>query len=236
MADLASLIVEIEFSEAFFAHHMARKASASYLIPLPTSVAGIFSAMLGVRRRDMGRFSKMMFGAKLIKLGGVANEVWSKIIYKDEYVKYEEPVGGRKGYVMVVAERSPCNIMLLNNPRYEMYAAGNRGEIEEMYRRLRDGIVFYPYGGQNDFFATDVKIVGIGGVEVGSEVNNYAMNDEVVRIYGGDEVSIDLVKMRSGKSKWFVFIYNGRLKLRRGVPTVNGAAVYPMGMFNTNYI
>ena len=198
-----ALVVEISFFEAFFKVHYTKGFRLTYPIPLPTSVAGIFGAFLGVERERLREeFNGMLFGAKLLRYIGIASENATFLQYKAKGV-----------------ERGVTQISIVNEPTYLIAMAGEGKRLEKATEKIRNSVSFLSYGGQNDFFVKNWKIVGIEDVEESNIISNYAPQDLVENpiLEEGSEIQILPVMHRISKNPNFYFVMNGKLKLKQNI-------------------
>jgi len=200
-----ALVVEISFFEAFFKVHHTKGFRLTYPIPLPTTVAGIFGAFLGIEREDLMKdFSEMFFGAKLTSYKGITSENATYHQYKSQGTKFE---------------RGVAPLLVINEPTYLIAIASEEKKVSEIKEKLRTSVRFLPYGGQNDFFVKDWKIIGIESIKEDSEVTNYAPQDwvENVNLEKGSEIQILPVRHKLSENPNFYFVINGMLKLKRNI-------------------
>lgn len=215
--DQKALIINIKFSEALFKTHFTKGFRQTYLIPLPTSVAGIFGAMLGIERgKIIESFKDFFFGAKLLDYKGFYSENTTYIQYKNRNVV-----------------RGVATSIILNNPSYEIALAARSEIVNNIYLKLKNGIIYFPYGGQNDFFAENINIVGIKDVEETYLIENYAPQDYVEKIEWdkGTELQILPVKHKLSPNLNFYFIFKGKLKLKEPIFAVDGIGLYSLEYF-----
>ena len=213
-----AILVKIDFSEALFKVHYTKGFRGTYLIPLPTSVAGVFGGMLGVRRESvLTEFGDCLFGAKMLNYEGISREEAS-------YVQYKSKKEVRWGVAPT---------LLLNKPSYLFALAGNENKIKGYYNKLRDGIVYYPYGGQNDYFAEYYLIQGIEDVVESRRIENYAPQDLILNtnIDQGGEIQILPVRHRLSSNPNFIFVYKGVINLKEDIAAVNGIGLYTLEKF-----
>jgi CRISPR-associated Cas5-like protein len=200
---MRALLVEISFSEAFFKVHYTRGFRLTYPIPLPTSVTGIFGALLGIKREELRKeFNGMFFGAKMVKYESIISENARFIQYKS---------GG--------PEKGAAQLGIINNPTFLIAMASDNEKIVKIEKEIKNHIRFLPYGGQNDFFPLDWKVKGCEEVEESDEITNYAPQDWVVApiLETGSEVQILPVRHNLSENLNFYFIINGRLKLKKKI-------------------
>jgi CRISPR-associated Cas5-like protein len=214
---MKALVLKITFSEALFKTHYTKGFRQTYPIPLPVSVAGIFGALLGIERGKITEyFRDCMFGAKLLKHKGFYPETTTYIQYKS----------GKRVRGVAVS-------IIQNNPSFVIALVGTQEKVEENYNKIKSGIVFLPYGGQNDFFTEDIEIIGIKDAEETSIVENYAPQDLVEKIeWGkGTEFQVLPVKHKFSPNPNFYFIFNGKLLLKQTIWAVDGIGVFPLEKF-----
>ncbi|MCS7135320.1 MAG: CRISPR-associated protein Cas5 [Candidatus Aenigmarchaeota archaeon] len=201
---MEALIVKISFFEAFFKVHYTKGFRLTYPIPLPTSVAGIFGALLGVTRDRMRELQEFLFGAKVVKYDGYVNETTTFLQYKSYKV-----------------ERGVAPMILINKPVYLMAIAGNEERIREIENKIRENVEFLPYGGQNDFFPEDWAVIGRDPVSDYDEITNYAPQDWIdMKIENNLNIELQIypVMHTLSDNPNFYFLTRGRLKLKRKIP------------------
>jgi len=216
---MKAIVVEITFYEAFFKVHYTKGFRLTYPMPLPTSVAGIFGAMLGVERGKItSEFNSFLFGADLVDYKGL-------IIENETFIQYKS----------AKVEKGVVRTQIVNHPTYLIAMSGEESKIKEYYEFLKDGnMVFLPYGGQNDFFVEDIKIRDLCEVFRSNAVSNYAPQDLVER-FETSETTINILPVMHTYSENpnFYFVLKGRLRLKKPVDVAGhtGIAIYPLGMF-----
>lgn len=226
---MKAILVEVEFPEAVFTSHYTKGFRETYLIPLPTSVAGMFGAMLGIARGDMPSFIRnKMFGAKLLSYRGVGREIFM-------FPKIKNKEGG-----VWKVEWAPAYQGVVDSPRY-LIAMASEDEwlLRDVLKTLGRGVVYLPYGGLNDFIAIDIEIYGdLYDVAPSREVEGYAPEDEVELVIPrrDGEMFRAHVKYRGGIST-FIMVYNATIRLRREIYSVkeHGIPLYQIEE-NFNYL
>lgn len=215
--EMKAILVEISFSEALFKVHYTKGFRLTYLIPLPTSVAGMFGALLGVEREEINEmFKNCFFGAKLLSYEGMFQENTTFIQYKGKPVK------------------GVISSTLLNNPTYLIALVAVDDKVKLFRNMLKDRITYFPYGGQNDFFAEEVRLIEVSeNVGESSVIENYAPQDFVEKIEFGEGTELQILPVRHKLSPNlnFYFIFKGKLKLKRPILSVRNIGVYPLAMF-----
>jgi len=202
MIEMKALILEISFFEAFFKVHHTKGFKLTYPIPLPTTVAGIFGAMLGIERGKLKKeFNEILFGAKLIKYESIIQENVSFVQYKSGKV-----------------EKGVTPVTIINEPTYFIVAAGEENKIKEILTKIKYPY-YLPYGGQNDFFVKDWKVVEICDVIKSDEITNYAPQDMIKNLIlrKNTEIQILPVRHKISKDSNFYFVINGGLKLKEKI-------------------
>jgi len=214
-----ALVVEIAFFEAFFKVHYTKGARLSYHMPLPTSVAGIFGAMLGWNRAAegcLGEANGLLFGSKML---------FSKGIVTEEATYIEAPKN----------IRGVAPISLVNEPSYLVAMAGEEVVIHKYQKQLLIGYSYLPYCGQNDFFVKEINIVGFQDVKPSKEIENYAPKDFVERVElekGASLHTLPVVHRYEGVDSTFYFVSGGgKIILKSEIPCVNGIGLYPISDF-----
>jgi len=209
---MEALLVEISFFEAFFKVHHTKGFRLSYPMPLPTTVAGIFGAFLGIEREKLTEeFKEMLFGAKLISHKGITSENVTFLQYKSESR----------------IEKGVAPLMVINEPTYLIAIAGEERKISEIKGNIKNSINFLPYGGQNDFFVKDWKVIDVKGINESNEISNYAPQDLVknVRLEKRSEIQFLPVRHKISENQNFCFVINGVLELKESVPCVEGGKI-----------
>lgn len=214
---MEAIVVRISFSEAFFKVHYTKGFRLTYPTPLPTSVAGMFGAFLGVERGKINELRKFLFGAKIKGYNGFINE---NATFR-QYKSYGVEIG-------------VATLNLINNPTYLIALAGEKEEIIKIQDKINKAVEFLPYGGQNDFFAEDWTIVGIDDVAESDEVTNYAPQDWVdLSTKSGLEVTLQILPVMHTLSDNpnFYFITKGKIRLNRKIPSTNSEKI---GLYSLN--
>jgi CRISPR-associated protein Cas5 subtype I-B len=216
---MKAIIVEITFYEAFFKVHYTKGFRLTYPMPLPTSVAGIFGAMLGIdRSRIKDEFKNFYFGAELIEQKGI-------VVENETFMQYKT----------MKVEKGTVRTQIINNPAYLIAIAGKNDRIEPYYDFLRTGnLVYLPYGGQNDFFVEDIEVKDLAEVSQSKIISNYAPQDMVKKFESKKIVFSILPVMHTySNNPNFYFVLKGQLKLKEPIKIVENTniAVYPLEMF-----
>lgn len=218
-----ALLVRVKFSEAFFRVHYTQGFRLTYPVPLPTTVAGIFGGMLGIKREEINqKFSGMMFGATALRPARIVAENSTFVQYKSARL----------------IEKGVAPVAILCNPEYRIAMAGSVDKVEEAKEILDGGVVYIPYGGQNDFFCEDWAVEGLAVVKEGTTINNYAPEEWVEKIYMGSSSNFEILPVmhKISKNPNFYFVVNGTLYLKKTLKNVDGMGLYYLGDFIYQFI
>lgn len=193
---MKSLILEVSFFEAFFRVHYTKTSPLTYPIPLPTAVAGIFGSMLGIpREKLLQEFSGCLFGAAL------KNGEYSESGETATYVLHKKRVTGVE------------KMRMIHEPTYLCAIAST--EIEKYKRKIESGIRYLPFGGRNDFFVKDWKIVTEKDFITSEKVSNYLPHGWVGEILPKVRLEVLPVMHRLSEDVNFVFIIDGHVKVKK---------------------
>ena len=201
--NVKALAIKIKFSEAFFKVHYTKSSRLTYPIPLPTSVAGMFGSMLGLPRKACGNlFKDYLFGAGVVS--------GTQINIETENCSYR---------LLAKKERGVERISILNSPEYYIVMAGKEASISNYYNKITSEIKYLPFGGQNDFFPLDWKIIGITEVaRKKTELSGYVPTNWVSSVYQNTKLEILPVAHRiPDLSNSFTFILSGVVEIREPI-------------------
>lgn len=220
---MKAILIELTFYEAFFKVHYTKGFRLSYPMPLPTSVAGIFGAMLGIDRREIeNEFGNLYFGAGLLRYDGT-------IIENETFIQYKT--------AQVI--KGTVRTHIINHPSYLIAVAGPEEKMARYYNFLKNHIfVYLPYGGQNDFFVENIEVKGLTEVRRGEVVSNYAPQDIVERFESKRVVFSILPVMHTySDNPNFYFVLKGNMRLKKPVEVAgsDNIALYPLEMFKLVY-
>ncbi|MEM4312116.1 MAG: CRISPR-associated protein Cas5 [Nitrososphaerales archaeon] len=214
-----ALVLAIEFFDALFKVHYTKGFRLTYPIPLPTTIAGIFSGMLGIERKDITkRFKGYSFGAGLSK--GEVKET----VEQYTFIQFgKNRLGVARTHILV-------------DPAYYLVMAfDSKEELERIEKKIHDGIEYLPFGGQNDFFPKDWYVMGIKDTTVSTEVGNYLPSDWVDSLKKDVVIEILPVNHKLGDIQQFHFILNNHIISKKEVEVcpVNGKniALYSLNDF-----
>jgi len=212
--------IKIKFSEAHFALHYTKGFSLSYPMPLPSSVAGIFATLLGVRRDEIKeKFSNFLFGSKLINSPIENFENYTYIQFKKK-----KPKG-------------VTTLQFFSDVEYELAIGGsNKQTLEEFLEHIKKySFAYLPFGGQNDFFIEEIYFnTGLKELEYTNEIENYAPKNWVdkTELLKEDGLIFILPVMHSlDEDRNFYFGYNVRFKIKQNIYSLNGIGLYELSKF-----
>jgi len=211
--------IKIKFSEAHFALHYTKGFSLSYPMPLPSSVAGIFATLLGVRRDEIKeKFSNFLFGSKLINSPIENFENYT-------YIQYGKNIKG------VTA------LQFFSDVEYELAIGGsNKQTLEEFLEHIKKyNFAYLPFGGQNDFFIEEIYLnTDLRELEYTNEIENYAPKNWVdkTELLKEDGLIFILPVMYSlDEDRNFYFGYNVKFKIKQNIYSLNGVGLYELSKF-----
>jgi len=215
-----ALIVKLELFDAHFKVHYTKGFRLTYPIPLPTTVAGFFASMLGLTGKEaVTKFGNYRFGAAL------ANRQ-AESVEQATYIQHKS-----NRFVRGVARMH----ILTDAAFYLVTTCENEEKIENMETKINEGIEYLPFGGQNDFFAKDWKVLKSESVTLSKEIGNYLPSNFVGELIEGVSMEILPVMHKLGPTQEFYFVLDGRLISKKELPVcpVDGKniALYKLGDF-----
>ncbi|MEM3382012.1 MAG: hypothetical protein QXQ11_07655, partial [Candidatus Bathyarchaeia archaeon] len=83
---------------------------------------------------------------------------------------------------------------------------------------VNDGIEYLPFGGQNDFFAKDWKVLKSMSVISSTGISNYLPSNFVGELIDGVSMQILPVMHKLGPIQEFYFVLDGRLISKKELP------------------
>lgn len=218
---MKALLLEISFFDAHFKVHYTKGFRLTYPIPLPTSVAGIFGALLGIERIDiLEEFKDFSFGAKVKGIKSIRDNFENASFIQIPWKKSTWPPG-------------VAPIQILQEPTYIIAIASRDEKIYQILQTLRKGFVFLPYGGQNDYFVKDIKILDIKEIYNAEWIENYAPKSRVIKteIILEESILSILPVMHKNSHEFFYFSNKVKLHLKDKCPAVDGIGLYELSQF-----
>ncbi|MEM5830098.1 MAG: CRISPR-associated protein Cas5 [Candidatus Aenigmatarchaeota archaeon] len=211
------LVFRISFFEAFFKVFITRKYQLSYILPLPTSIAGIIGSIIGIERNNIANYFKDMYvGSKYIK---------GELIFENrtliELSSNKPP------------ERAVEKTSIINDAEFEIVVIGDDNKIDELKRRIENlEFSFLPFGGQNDFFIKDIKAIEYGEISTITNSNiitGYVKYSDIKSIRNNTRIWIFPVRYK-GRDEKFAFI-DGEVEVKEPIPSFKNIAVYKFSDF-----
>lgn len=160
---MKALTFSIKFYTAQFKDHAQKMTRKTYLIPLPSTVAGIFGAILGISRDELARISEnILAGAEMKSLGGRI-VTFSRIFkidrsYKDLLNLLHLYYSGVKIYKEINILKDIQSLLPIKEseelylPEYKFAVASTDERlIEEGYKRIENLEFEYEIFGGNDY-------------------------------------------------------------------------------------
>ena len=197
---MRSLVVKISFFEGFFKVHQTKTSRITYSIPLPTTVAGMFGSMLGIQRKDAYKtFRDCIFGAAFVD-GKKFIECRENVTY----LLFKKRIKGVE------------TVSILHQPEYYIAVGGNKEKIEEFEKKIKNGVEFLPFGGQNDYFVKDWSVEGIGEIVNTNVISNYAPVSWIENIAENTILHIfPVIHNFPCQDENFIFILEGHVKVKK---------------------
>ncbi len=242
---MKALTFIVRFLTAQYKDHMQKMTRRTYLIPPPSAIAGMFGALLGLKREELHEISgEMLAGAELKFLGGRA-------ITSARIIKIDHPLSGlisllRRYYN---GERSKDLIKDIQGlftlkeseelymPEYKFaIASSSETLIEEGLRRLKEYDFEYDVFGGNDYHI--VEFIGEpkrAELEKSSEGYGYCRREDFGRIEAesfnvvwsaktlrGESTPIVMpVKFLANVKEEFIQVYGAKILLKKEQDVVN---------------
>jgi len=190
------------FETAQFMKHLSKLYRDTYITPLPSSVAGIVGAILGIERcklRDFACEKGLLAGSAILGYEGTVDETMTVVKLK-----------GWKEFI-----RAPKRNILLYKPRYKMAIASPDaevvGELEDRLRRL--SFEYEVFGGSDYNFVAEVGEPQRARLTLARAGHGYCRVESLEGIEGSGTVHLDQVN-EAGLSR-YAFGYRVTLKLKR---------------------
>jgi len=188
---LNALTFTARFLTAQFKEHMQKMTRRTYLIPSPSTVAGIFGAIVGIRRKEMINISERMWaGAELKSLGGRTTTLTR--IFKIKHSPSELLKLIREYYY---GERSKIikdiqNLLTMKEseelymPEYKFaVASDDESLIDEGLRKLKEyDFEYEPFGGNDYHFIEFIGNPRPAKIEKSKEGYGYCSREDFERI------------------------------------------------------
>ncbi|MCS7102304.1 MAG: CRISPR-associated protein Cas5 [Candidatus Korarchaeum sp.] len=205
----SALTFRMSFETAQFRKHLVKFYRDTYLLPLPSAVAGIVGAVLGVRRPELaikGKTLELKTGSMMLGYEGLISETMTVIKMK----------GWRE------AIRTPKRNVMLFRPSYKLAIASSNdemiGELADRLRKMR--FEFDPFGG-NDYnflsYIGDVREAKLVRTDRGYGCSRLS---ELRGIEGSGLVQVD--EVNDGNVTKYAFGYRVSFLVREGLAVDDG--------------
>jgi len=236
---MKAILFRVSFFESVFKVHYTKAFKLSYPTLLPTSVLGFIGNICGYSRSELPELLEdFYFGASYLSGESIEENV-TFIQFKKERNRYRFGIVRVKVYnesehILIVAgeenklkEKILSRIKKLESEYYE--DKYGRWYMIQTYR--------YPYGGQNDFFAKDLRLLdNFLEVEEKAEISGGYVDSELIKSID-EETEIEILPIRVRENefkptlKYYVFIKKGKISLTKKVSTVLGIPIYSISNF-----
>ena len=208
------LVAIVEFDVAHFKVHTTMKGRTTYLIPLPSTVIGLFFSILGLSREEYLRTrDNFLAGAQILELKGISRENAQLLKLKPSK-----------------EARTTEELMILFHPIYKFAIWGDKDVIEKLSQKIEKyEFTYVPYGGISDFIFWDIREPTIiEKYEVSERLTNSYAPYEIVESPSLDENGMiySLPYLSKGEIKRVIMTYNTSLYLNSEIPTLEGVPLY----------
>lgn len=236
---MKAVAFKVSFFESLFKVHYTKAFKLSYPTLLPSSVLGFIGNICGYSRHELPELlENFYFGASYL-LGESIEENITFIQFKKERNKY------RSGIVRVRIYNESEHILIVAGEENELKEKiiSRIKKLESEYYEDRHGRWYtirthrYPYGGQNDFFAKDIKLLdNFLDIEERDEISGGYVDSELIKSIG-EETEIEILPIRvKGNDfrptlKYYAFIKKGKVYLTKKVPSVLSIPIYSITSF-----
>jgi len=181
-----ALLLTAEFQTAQFRKHLLKLYRDTYFMPLPSAIAGMAGAVLGIDKTQLKTFAReknLFAGADLIEYAGIGSE--TSMILK---LKGKEVIPTPKKSVFLV------------DPKYRLAISSPDTNFLEELRRRVDGRDFYydVYGGNDYNFLKDMRSEGLVDVSESNSGKGYCKLEDLDSFHPADSkrqgfIQIDFV-------------------------------------------
>jgi len=236
---MKAIAFKVSFFESLFKVHYTKAFKLSYPTPLPTSVLGFIGNICGYDRKELPElFRNFYFGSSY--LSGVSiEENITFIQFKKEGNKY------RSGVVRIKVYNESEHILIIAGDERELKEKilNRIKKLESEYYEDKYGrwyllkVYRYPYGGQNDFFSKDIRLLDkFLEIEEKDEITGGYVDSELIRNID-ENTDIEILPVRIKENdlkptmKYYVFIKRGKVYLNKKISTALGIPIYNINNF-----
>lgn len=205
----SALTFEISFETAQFKKHLLKLYRDTYLIPLPSTVAGISCAILGVEKsllKDFVREKELYSGAMLLNYDGLMSETMTVVKMKN----WREII------------RTPKRNVILFRPSYKFaIASSDHDLIQKLLERIETlNFEFDLFGGNDYNFVSDIGRARKAELKVADSGYGYCKLGDLIGFEGDGVIQID--EVNEGYIRKYAFGYRLKLRVNRGLAVFDG--------------
>ncbi|BBL45730.1 CRISPR-associated protein Cas5 [Nanobdella aerobiophila] len=231
---MKALAFRISFFESLFTVHYTKAFKLSYPTLLPITVFGLLGNICGYDRGEIvEKLGNFYFGSTFIK-GDPTEENITFIQFKNEGKgKYRSGVVKTQVYsnsehiIVVAGEENELRRKIIDKIRkIDLDTIKDEYGEWKIIRTIR-----YPYGGQNDFFAKDIRILDkLLEVEKDNIVRGYVVSSLIKSI--NKDTNIEILPARyKNRLEYFIFVKKGYVELKEPIDSVLKIPLYKIKDF-----
>ena len=205
--EFGALTFDISFETAQFKKHLLKTYRDTYMMPLPSTVAGILGAICGIRRGSLNGFvieKGILTGVAMLGLDGLISEVATLV--------------KMKGWRELI--RTPVKNVILFKPKYRIAVASRDssflGELRDRLMRLDFG--FEVYGGNDYNFLSWVGKPRDAKLSLSDEGEGICKLEYLESIEGSGTLYLDDVN--DGEVSRYAFGLDMRMRTKAPLPVV----------------
>ena len=207
---MKALTFSISFFTAHFKTHKAKRFRDTYVIPLPSTIAGIIGAIMNIERDSFKKWSEdvnLYCGAKLVSYSGFGSEY--SILWK--FDNFRDLV------------RTPDITRFVIEPSYVFAIAVEDSVFDELHNRLIN-LRFEAsiFGGSDYHFVRDIGDVREAVFKSGLDGEGYVPRSEFrgIKPFNGAAESY-FAYVRGNIREDFVFVYRGLIESKEELNLVD---------------
>ena len=221
---LHALTFRITFFTAQFRKHYIKLFRDTYLMPLPSSIAGMIGAIIGIEKYELKKFAEkvdLLCGAELLSFNGYIYEYTRIFKFSREKIskiveKLRTPEQARE---MMPIYKS----ISLYNPEYKIAVALNNQKIySEITDRLRKkDFVYEIYGGNDYNFVKDIKGIREAKVIKTNEGRGYILRKDFQDMRPVKKAIISIDRVIAEVRDLVLFVYSGDILAKEKLSAVD---------------
>ena len=231
---MKAIVFRISFFEHLFRNHYTKAFKLSYPTLLPTEILGLIGNICGYDRKEAyEQLKDFYFGATFLR-GSYIEENITYIQFKKEGKRYRSGVVKSQVY---------------HNSRHLVVVAGEYKDLKEKIltkiKTLSSNSIVdengtwkllvtkrYPYGGWNDLFAKEIRILDAPlEIKESERVRGYAPASIVKSVEENSEIDLQPVHYRN-RMEYFIFVKKGKILLNDKIRAVLDIPLYAIEEFN----